>query len=122
MFLPPEKVAKAIALIDSKLARFEPGGSKKVTRSELDKFVGCLQYCAMVVYGGQVFLHRMRRLRYRADGGAAQPPHHRIYLNNEVELDFLWWRGNLVAYNGAARVPIIAIECKICSTVQASAA
>ena len=89
--LPPDKVAKAFALLHEMAAIWERRGKRKVTRSQLDKFIGFLTYCAMPVYGGRAFLHRMRRLRYRTDSGAARAPHHHIHLNRAFLLDVQWW-------------------------------
>lgn len=113
VFLPPAKVAKAVALLEGMKRKCAPGGSKVVTRSELDTFIRFLQYCAMVVYGGRAFLHRIRRLRYRTDGGAALAPNHHVYLNMQFRFDVDWWLENLLLYNGAARVPIVSDECDI---------
>lgn len=89
------------------------GPDKKATRSQLDKLIGWLSYCAEVVYGGRAFMHRIRVLRYRGEGGVARPPHHRIHLNREFLLDIEWWIENLQACNGRARMPCDAVECDI---------
>jgi hypothetical protein len=50
--------------------------SSSVTRQQLESLFGYLSFCSTVVFGGRLFLHGLRRLRFRADGGVRATRHH----------------------------------------------
>ena len=54
----------------------------------------------MVVYGGRVFLHSMRRARYKDEAGHARAVNDHVYLNQKFRLDVQWWLDNLRKQNG----------------------
>lgn len=101
--LPAAKVAKALALVSSVAA------SKKVTRQGLDSLFGYLSFCCSVVYGGRAFLHGVRRLRFRPEGGVRAATHH-VHVNQFLRDDMSWWQQSLELRNGDRRSPIVAMH------------
>lgn len=111
--LPDDKVRKGVDLLNKFLARYERGAVRTCTRKELDSLIGYLSYCSGVVYGGRAFLHRMRRLRFRAGSGHAMPVHHRIHMDLEFKLDAEWWLSSLFVFNGQANIVDPTDDCDI---------
>lgn len=99
--LPAAKLAKAVAVIAEVLV------ATKVTRRQLDRLFGYLQYCANVVFGGRAFLHSVRRLRFRSDG-VVRGAWHKVHVSSSLRRDMRWWLDHLGLLNGDRGVPIVA--------------
>lgn len=80
MALPERKLAKAVSMIKS-VQR-----ACKVGRRGLDSLFGYFSFCAIVSYGGRVFLHSVCRLRFRPDG-VAQAGHHWVHVSAALRED-----------------------------------
>jgi hypothetical protein len=100
--LPADKVEKALRLAGDVRA------ARKVTRKELDRLFGYLSFCSTVVFGGRAFLHGVRRLRFRPEGGV-RGVSHRVHVPTALRLDMQWWIDCLRLRNGDRRVPIVAM-------------
>lgn len=100
--LPADKVTKALQLAG------EVQRADKVTRQQLDRLFGYLSFCSTVVFGGRAFLHGLRRLRFRPDGGV-RGASHRIHVSAALRLDMAWWLTHLERLNGDRRIPIVAM-------------
>ena len=70
---------------------------RKVTKHELQKLIGKLNWAARVIRGGRTFLRRLIDLM-----GKLRSKHHRIRLNSEARADILWWYKCAQWFNGMA--------------------
>ena len=83
------KLATLSALITETLAR------TRITRRDLDKLNGKLNWVCKVVYGGRTFLRRLIDAQW-----SVQRPHHRIRISAAIRLDLQWWAQFLHEFNG----------------------
>jgi hypothetical protein len=79
--LSPAKLAALADLILATLLRHS------ITRKELDKFNGKLNWVCKVVYGGRTFLRRFIDAQW-----SVKRPHHHIRLSASIRLDLEWWQ------------------------------
>lgn len=101
--LPADKLAKALALVTDMSTK------RKVTRRELDSLFGYLSFCCSVVYGGRAFLHGVRRLRFRPNGGVRGARDH-VHVTMFFRADMLWWILHLALLNGDLRTRIVSMH------------
>jgi hypothetical protein len=86
--LSPAKLAALADLISATLLR------RSITRKELDKFNGKLNWVCKVVYGGCTFLRRLIDAQW-----SVARPHHHIRLSTNIRLDLKWWHQFLPQFN-----------------------
>jgi hypothetical protein len=87
--LSPAKLAALSNLISATLARHS------ITRKELDKLNGKLNWICKVVYGGRTFLRRLIDAQW-----SVKRAHHHIRLSSSMRLDLEWWQQFLPQFNG----------------------
>ena len=66
-----------------------------ITRRELDKINGKLNWVCKVVYGGRTFLRRLIDAQW-----SVSRPHHHIRISAGIRLDLQWWDQFLTHFNG----------------------
>ena len=89
MSLPPEKICKALELID------EMCSLKKVTIAQIQSIVGYLNFCCKIIPSGRPFL---RRLIDMTKG--SQPKWFKVRMTRSVRSDLHVWRDFLQEFNG----------------------
>lgn len=100
------KLAAITALINETLAR------TSITRRELDKLNGKLNWVCKVVYGGRTFLRRLIDAQW-----SVKKPHHHIRLSAGIRLDLAWWQQFLPQFNGCTElIPSRPLSLDDCST------
>jgi hypothetical protein len=87
--LSPAKLAALADLISATLLRHS------ITRKELDKLNGKLNWVCKVVYGGRTFLRRLIDAQW-----SVKRPNHHIRLSANIRLDLEWWQQFLPQFNG----------------------
>lgn len=66
-----------------------------ITRRNLDKLNGKLNWVCKVVYGGRTFLRRLIDAQW-----SVTRPHHHIRMSSQIRLDLEWWAQFLPRFNG----------------------
>jgi hypothetical protein len=79
--LSPSKLHTTLALV--KQASLS---SSSITRRNLDRLNGKLNWVCKVVYGGRTFLRRLIDAQW-----SVSRPHHHIRISSSVRLDLQWW-------------------------------
>ena len=87
--LSPAKLAAISTLISDILRR------TRLTRRELDKLNGKLNWVCKVIYGGRTFLRRLIDAQW-----SVTRPHHHVRLSAGLRLDLQWWDQFLHQFNG----------------------
>ena len=87
--LSPAKLGVISTLISDTLQR------ARITRRDLDKLNGKLNWVCKVVYGGRTFLRRLIDAQW-----SVARPHHHIRITKNIRLDLQWWAQFLHAFNG----------------------
>jgi hypothetical protein len=87
--LSPAKLAVLSDLISATLTRHS------ITRKELDRLNGKLNWVCKVVYGGRTFLRRLIDTQWRV-----KRAHRHIRLSSSMRLDLEWWQRFLPQFNG----------------------
>lgn len=87
--LSPAKLAALSSMVSDVLHH------KSITRRELDKINGKLNWVCKVVYGGRTFLRRLIDAQW-----SVAHPHHHIRLSAGMRLDLQWWAQFLHTFNG----------------------
>jgi hypothetical protein len=87
--LSSAKLAALSNLISATLARHS------ITRKELDRLNGKLNWVCRVVYGGRTFLRRLIDAQW-----SVKRAHHHIRLSSSIRLDLEWWQQFLPQFNG----------------------
>ena len=90
--LPESKLNELKELIDSWMTK------KRVSKRDLLKLCGKLNWACRVVRGGRTFLCRLVDLSCRLHKN-----HHRIWLNTEAREDIKWWLFGLKHFHGYTR-------------------
>ena len=90
--LPPEKwlAFKNLVLQWSK--------KKRVSKKELLRLLGKLNWCCKVIRGGRTFLRRLIDLSMRL-----KKNHHRIWLNKQAKADINWWVSCMDFFHGKTK-------------------
>jgi hypothetical protein len=83
------KLAALADLISATLLRHS------ITRKELDKLNGKLNWVCKVVYGSRTFLRRLIDAQW-----SVKRPRHHIRLSANIRLDLEWWQQFLPQFNG----------------------
>jgi hypothetical protein len=91
MRLPPDKLARAIVLLDDLKRR------RSVTLRELQSVLGFLNFACKVIAHGRPFLRRLTDLTCHLSN-----PSHHIRLTKEARLDILAWLSFLRDFNGVS--------------------
>lgn len=84
--LPPEKLHKAIELVEAALRK------KSISIEDLQSLVGFLAFAAKVVVAGRAFLRRLYN--------ALSADFDRIRLASPIKQDLRWWKDFLPQWNG----------------------
>ena len=84
--LPPEKLAKAIELVNAALRK------KSISIENLQSLVGFLAFAAKVVIPGRAFLRRLY--------DALSAEYSKIRITSAMKEDLRWWRDFLPKWNG----------------------
>jgi hypothetical protein len=87
--LPDEKLEKFRVLVDEWSRR------KRVTKLELQGFLGKLNWAARVVRGGRTFLHRLINLLCHV-----RDSHHHVRITTLAKEDINWWKSGLLHFHG----------------------
>ena len=87
--LPQEKLANLRALLSSNVLR------KSMTKKDLQKLVGLLQFATKVVRPGRPFLRRLYAMQE-----IGSHPNHFIRLNLPARADIMWWFIFVEQWNG----------------------
>ena len=87
--LSPAKLAATSTMVADLLQR------TSITRRELDKVNGKLNWVCKVVYGGRTFLRRLIDAQW-----SVQRPHHHVRITAGLRLDLQWWARFLHQFNG----------------------
>lgn len=100
-------------LVDIKAHVAEFVKKKRVTKRQLQKLVGRLNFAAKAVRGARLFLRRL------FNGIASlKRAHHKLRLSGEVYKDILWWHKFLRDFNGVAifcdETPIVPVFTDAC--------
>ena len=83
MFIPTEKIEKAVTLIESVLQK----SSKKLTLNQLQKICGFLNFLGRCIIPGPAFTRRL----YTYTANDKLKPHHHIRINAEMRADLTMW-------------------------------
>ena len=62
-----------------------------------------------MVYGGHAFLHGVRRVRFRPEGGV-RGASGRVHVSVPFREDMRWWMANLCLLNGDLRTRIVSMH------------
>ena len=113
-------VTRKLSLPDVKLAEFRVlvdawSKRRRVTKHELQVFLGKLNWAARVVRGGRTFVRRLIDLLPRAKAA-----NHHIRLTPEAKEDISWWKDGLVNFHGCCNfvcdvpLPAFMFSCDAC--------
>ncbi len=87
--VPPDKVSKAITLIQQML------GMTKVSLLMIQSITGLLNFCTKAIPAGRTFLRRLYDLSL-----GLQFPNHHVKLSDSARLDLKAWLSFLLSFNG----------------------
>jgi hypothetical protein len=87
--LSESKLHATLALVRPALS------SSSITRRNLDKLNGKLNWVCKVVYGGRTFVRRLIDTQW-----SVARPHHHIRISSSVRLDLQWWLDFLPQFHG----------------------
>jgi hypothetical protein len=87
--LPPKKLVEIKSLVENWSLK------SRVTKKELQMFLGKLNWCTRVVSGGRTFLRNLINLLCKL-----KQSNHHIRLNTAAKSDINWWAVALVEFHG----------------------
>lgn len=87
--LSAEKVKELKTILESYATR------KKITRREIQRLAGKLQFATQCIYGGKFFLRRIHNAAMNL-----KRPWHRVRVTSEMLKDVRWWANYLETFNG----------------------
>jgi hypothetical protein len=90
--LPPVKLLEVKKLVSVWSVK------TKVTKKELQRFVGKLNWCCKVVHGGRTFIRNLINLMVKL-----RSSHHRVRLTSAAKSDIQWWVTGLDNFHGTTQ-------------------
>jgi hypothetical protein len=93
--LPDQKVNDLYELLKRSIRR------KKMTKLEIQKLLGKLNWAARVIKGGRTFMRRLIDLTCRTC-----EEHHYLRLSKEAKADISWWIGCPEVFNGTCKFSV----------------
>ena len=90
--LPSKKLRELLDFIESWDDR------RKVTKLEVQRMVGKLNWAARVIRGGRTFMRALIDLVSRA-----RESHHHVRISAAARMDLLWWKCGLPVFNGTCQ-------------------
>ena len=71
---------------------------RRVSKKDLQRFLGKLNWAARVIRGGRTFMRRLIDLTCKLKAA-----HHRIWLNSEARADITWWLTSMSVFHGSTK-------------------
>ena len=97
-----DTASRTLTLPDDKLSELKElvalwNTKKRVSKLDLLKLCGKLNWACRVIRGGRTFLRRLIDLSCKVKAN-----HHRLWLNREARADLDWWATGLEVFHGSA--------------------